>query len=74
MEFRILGPLEVLDGGESIDLGPFKQRSLLALLLINANEVVSTDRIIEALWCSAGSMVIPPTLASRPCLQAGNLS
>ena len=50
MEFRILGPLEVLGGGESIDLGPLKQRSLLALLLINANEVMSTDRIIEALW------------------------
>ena len=50
MEFRALGPLEVVDDGQVLDLGPFKHRSLLALLLIHANEVVSTDRILEALW------------------------
>jgi DNA-binding SARP family transcriptional activator len=50
MEFRILGPLEVVSNGEALDLGGLKQRALLAVLLLNANEVVSSDRLIEALW------------------------
>jgi DNA-binding SARP family transcriptional activator len=50
IEFRILGPLEVVDEGGSILLGGQKQRALLALLLIHAREVLSTDRIVEGLW------------------------
>ncbi len=50
MEFRILGPLEVLRDGEPLDVGPHKQRSLLALLLLHANRVVTTDHILEELW------------------------
>jgi basic membrane lipoprotein Med (substrate-binding protein (PBP1-ABC) superfamily)/DNA-binding SARP family transcriptional activator len=50
MEFRALGQLEVLHEGQARELGPFKQRSLLALLLVHANEVVSTERILEELW------------------------
>lgn len=50
MDFRILGPLEVERDGEELDLGPHKQRSLLALLLVNANRVVSVDRILDELW------------------------
>jgi Bacterial transcriptional activator domain len=50
MEFRILGPLEVLEDGRHIDLGGAKQRALLAVLLLHANEVVSTDALIDALW------------------------
>ncbi|MFV1962123.1 MAG: winged helix-turn-helix domain-containing protein, partial [Acidimicrobiia bacterium] len=50
MRFRVLGPLEVQVGDELIDLGPKKQRSLFALLLINHNRVVSTDRILDELW------------------------
>ncbi|GMQ86651.1 MAG: hypothetical protein BMS9Abin07_2238 [Acidimicrobiia bacterium] len=50
MEFRILGPLEVLNDGEAVDTGPHKQRSLLALLLIHANRVVPTDRILDQIW------------------------
>jgi DNA-binding SARP family transcriptional activator/tetratricopeptide (TPR) repeat protein len=50
MEFRILGPLEVLDEGHTVDVGAAKQRALLAVLLLNANRVVSSDRLIEALW------------------------
>jgi DNA-binding SARP family transcriptional activator len=50
MEFRILGPLEVIEDGQALDLGGQKQRSLLAVLLLHANEVVSSDRLIEALW------------------------
>lgn len=50
MEFRVLGPLEVLAAGRPLDLGAPRQRALLAFLLLNANEVVSTDRLAEALW------------------------
>jgi DNA-binding SARP family transcriptional activator/tetratricopeptide (TPR) repeat protein len=50
MEFRILGPLEVLDNGRVVDVGAAKQRALLAVLLLNANRVVSRDRLVEALW------------------------
>ena len=50
MEFRILGPLEVLSDDQALDLGGSKQRALLAVLLLEANNVVSTDRLIDALW------------------------
>src|SRR5262245_49035144 len=50
MRYRILGPLEVFDGERSIPLGGAKQRALLAVLLLHANEVVSTDRLIDDLW------------------------
>ena len=49
MQFRILGPLEVADGDCLVSLAA-AQRSLLALLLLSANEVVSADRLIEELW------------------------
>jgi DNA-binding SARP family transcriptional activator len=44
MEFRILGPPEVEDDGRLIPVGGTKQRALLALLLLHADEVVSRDR------------------------------
>lgn len=50
MEFRILGPLEVVSGERRLDLGGARQRALLALLLIEANRVVSTDRLVDELW------------------------
>ena len=50
MEFRILGPLEVVDADRPLPLGGERQRALLALLLTRANEVVSTDRLIDELW------------------------
>ena len=50
MEFHILGPLEVFEDGQAIDLGGQKQRALLAVLLLHANEVVSSDRLMDALW------------------------
>jgi DNA-binding SARP family transcriptional activator len=50
-EFRILGPLEVLgDNGEPVALGGQRQRAVLALLLLRANHVVSTDFLVDALW------------------------
>jgi len=50
VEFRVLGPLDVLDDGRALDLGAPRQRALLAFLLLHANEVVSIDRLAEALW------------------------
>jgi DNA-binding SARP family transcriptional activator len=50
VEFRILGPLEVVDQGRPVPLGGARQRALLALLLTRANEVVSTERLIDELW------------------------
>jgi predicted ATPase/DNA-binding SARP family transcriptional activator len=51
MEFRILGPLEVVDSlGSLLPIPAAKQRSLLVLLLIHNNEVQSKDRIMDALW------------------------
>jgi DNA-binding SARP family transcriptional activator len=50
MEFRILGPLEVYDGERLLPLGGAKQRGLLAMLLLNANTVVSVERLLDALW------------------------
>ncbi|HEX2119108.1 MAG TPA: hypothetical protein VHF91_07985 [Acidimicrobiales bacterium] len=50
MQFRILGPLEVDDGGHLLDLGRPKQRALLAVLLVHANSVVSVDKLVDDLW------------------------
>jgi DNA-binding response OmpR family regulator len=53
MEFRLLGPLEVADRDRSVALGGVKQRSLLAVLMLYANEVVSSGRLIADLWGEA---------------------
>lgn len=50
MEFRILGPFEACERGQPLEVGAGRQRALLALLLLRAGEVVSTDRLIDALW------------------------
>jgi len=50
VEFLVLGPLEVREGTRLISLGGAKQRALLALLVLHANEVVSRDRLIDGLW------------------------
>lgn len=59
MEFRILGPLEVVDGGTPVVLQRGKQLALLAYLLLHPNELVSADRLIDALWGDRP----PPTAA-----------
>lgn len=48
--FRMLGPLEYFDGQGWSSIGAAKQRALLAVLLINANRVVSADQLIAELW------------------------
>lgn len=46
----MLGPLEVWRDGEALELRGAKRRALLALLILHANEVVRTDRLIDDLW------------------------
>jgi DNA-binding SARP family transcriptional activator len=61
MDFRLLGPLEVVSERDGpVALGGVKQRSLLAALLLQANEVVSADRLIDQLWGAA-----PPATAAK---------
>jgi DNA-binding SARP family transcriptional activator len=50
MDFRILGPLEALEDGERVALGGTKRRAVLALLLLHANETLTTDRLVDELW------------------------
>jgi predicted ATPase/DNA-binding SARP family transcriptional activator len=50
MDVRILGPFEVVDGDVPVALGTPKERAVLALLAVNANRVVSIDRLAEELW------------------------
>jgi DNA-binding SARP family transcriptional activator len=59
IEFRMLGPLEVSRGGRPLSIAG-KPAALLALLLVHANEVVSTDRLIDSLWGEA-----PPKTAVK---------
>ena len=60
MEFRLLGPLEVAEHDRLLALGGVKQRSVLAILLLHANEVVSADRLIDELWGQT-----PPATAGK---------
>ena len=62
MDFRILGPLQVLDEGRDVTLVGRKQRALLALLLLHANETLTIDRLIDELWGEEA-----PPGRSRPC-------
>jgi hypothetical protein len=82
VEFRLLGPLEAVVDGASVRLGPPQQRALLTLLLLNANEVVSRDRIVDELWgerppataiklvqvyvSALGKVLEPDVLVTRP--------
>ncbi|HET7857198.1 MAG TPA: BTAD domain-containing putative transcriptional regulator [Gaiellaceae bacterium] len=50
LEFRVLGSFEVFERERPLDVGAGKQRALLALLVLHAGEVVSTDGLIDALW------------------------
>jgi DNA-binding SARP family transcriptional activator len=65
MEFRILGPLEVVENGRPIALSGAMQRTLLALLLLNPNWPVSTDRLVDALWLGDPPTAAPNALQSQ---------
>ena len=61
MRFGILGPFVVADDeGRELALGGPKQRSVLAILLLHAGEVVPSDRLIEELWGER-----PPATAAK---------
>src|SRR4051794_41966160 len=50
MEFKVLGPLEADDGAAALELGPPRQRALLARLLLDAGRAVPLDRLLDDLW------------------------
>jgi YVTN family beta-propeller protein len=50
LEFRILGPVEVIEQGQPLRLGGPRQRALLAILVLRRGEVVTSDRLIDQLW------------------------
>ncbi len=60
MDFRILGPVEAVAAGEPVELGGGKLRTLLGLLLLDPNRVVSAERLIDALWGAS-----PPETATN---------
>src|SRR5262249_20222319 len=61
IEFRVLGPLEVVRDGSVLALGSAKQRALLATFLLSANELLTRDRLIDELWGERA----PPSAGSR---------
>jgi len=61
VEFRILGPLEARAGPERLELGGARQQVVLAVLLLNANHVVSVGRLLEAVYGEE----LPPTARSQ---------
>jgi DNA-binding SARP family transcriptional activator len=54
VEYRLLGPLEVLVDGRGLDLARGKTGAVLALLLLNANRVVARGTLIDAVWPKEG--------------------
>src|SRR5438552_3902349 len=65
MDFCLLGPLEVWHEGRQVDVRGTKQRALLALLLLHANQVVSSDRLLDELWGDEPSQARTATLRVR---------
>ena len=61
-DFRILGPLEVLNDGTPVLLSGQKQRALLAVFLLRANDVVPAERLIELLWGESPPRTAPTSL------------
>jgi DNA-binding SARP family transcriptional activator len=50
LEFRLLGPLEVLRDGEPVAVGPPRQRELLGFLLVRRGGAAATEELLDALW------------------------
>ena len=64
IEFRLLGPLEVWRAGQQLAVGGAKPRALLAILLLHADQIISTDELIDGLWGER------PPLGAANALQA----
>jgi DNA-binding SARP family transcriptional activator len=60
LEFRILGPLEVWNGEQTLQLGGQRQRAVLAVLAMHVGEVVPSERLVTYLWGESP----PPTAAT----------
>ncbi|WP_187414659.1 BTAD domain-containing putative transcriptional regulator [Nonomuraea sp. PA05] len=60
MELRILGPLEALADGTTLDLGAAKQQVILGVLLLHPNQVVSAGRLVDEVWGES-----PPSSAPK---------
>src|ERR1044072_1258498 len=50
MRYRLLGPLQVVHGETPVEVGPRKQRAVLAALLLAQGRGVSTDRLVDVVW------------------------
>jgi predicted ATPase/DNA-binding SARP family transcriptional activator len=77
MEYRILGPLEVFHGGSLLQVGGPRHRKLLAVLLLYAGEVVSSEQLIDTLWgaeapASAAAMLHVRISEVRSALRGGD--
>ena len=55
LRYDLLGRLRVRRGDDEVLLGARKERALLAMLLANANRVVSTDQLLDELWADGAS-------------------
>jgi hypothetical protein len=62
MDYRILGSFEVRADDRLVGLGGEKPRALLAILLLQRNQVVSADRLIDGLWGESPPASAPQTL------------
>ncbi|MEO8690859.1 MAG: ABC transporter substrate-binding protein [Solirubrobacteraceae bacterium] len=74
MDLRLLGPVELRLGDRAIELGPRKQRAVLAMLALEAGRAVSADRLVDGLWgeeppSSAAKMVQLYVSHLRPLLE-----
>src|ERR687892_146320 len=77
VEFLLLGPLEARYRQRPLRLGSIKHRMILAKLLLHANQVVSTDELIEAVWGEEPPPTVRQSLqnhvaALRKTIEAGN--
>jgi DNA-binding SARP family transcriptional activator/class 3 adenylate cyclase len=77
IDFLLLGPLEARQRDRLLRLGSIKHRMLLAKLLLHANQVVSTDELIEAVWGEEPPPTVRQSLQNhvaslRKTIEAGN--
>src|SRR3954453_20742882 len=69
MDLRLLGPIQLRLDGRQIELGPRKQRAVLAMLALEAGRTVSADRLAEGLWGDR----LPPSAAKMVQLYVSHL-
>ena len=76
MRYRVLGPVEVEGDGVTLGVGGPQQRRLLGVLLVHFGQVVSADRLVDALWSEdsrpEGALRSVPTYVSRLRAVLGN--